>query len=136
MRPPDDQTYRSFDDVLAAAGLPGRRGPGVGVGDRLRLVSGPFAPRPEEGATARELEALQREVRAVGDEVRALRSLVNTGRRKYDLDGAAERLGVSVRSVRRRIAEGQLVASKEGGRVFVTESALRDYEDACRRRAA
>lgn len=80
-------------------------------------------------------DPLLAQMRALTEEVRGLRRLVLGGRLKYDLHQAAERLGVSTRTVRRRVDDGQLAASREGGRVFVTESAVRDYEDACRRAA-
>ena len=63
-----------------------------------------------------------------------VRRLALGGRVKYGLDAAAVRLGVSRRTVERRIDQGELVSVREGGRRFVTESACRDYEDRARRR--
>ena len=76
------------------------------------------------------------ELRRLKDEVATLRAVVNRGRVKYDLDAAADRLGVSRRTVERRIEAGQLGAVREGARVFVTEEACAAYEDRARRRAA
>jgi len=76
------------------------------------------------------------ELRQVKAELATLRAVVNRGRVKYDLDRAAERLGVSRRTVERRIEAGQLEAVREGARVFVTEEACAAYEDRARRRAA
>lgn len=45
----------------------------------------------------------------------------------FTLDELAERLKASVKTVRRRIAEGKIPAFKEGGRVCVLASDLSDY---------
>ena len=72
------------------------------------------------------------ELRAVREELTTLRALVNRDRTKYDLDAAADRLGVSRSTLYRRIDAGLVETVREGGRVFVTERACAAYEDRLR----
>ena len=43
------------------------------------------------------------------------------------IEEVAQRLRASEKTVRRRIAEGRIPSFKEGGRIFVLESALEAY---------
>lgn len=79
------------------------------------------------------LAEVHRKLDTILADLDTVRRLALSGRAKYDLDRAADRLGVSRRTVERRIEQGELASVREGGRRYVTESALRDYEDRARR---
>jgi len=50
-----------------------------------------------------------------------------TPRIRYDRTSAAHQLGISVRTLEYRIAQGQLATTREGSKVMITHSELMRY---------
>lgn len=70
-----------------------------------------------------------------------VRRIATGGRARHDLNSVAERLNVTRRTVERLIKQyddgdpAGIRPTRDGGRVFVLESDLRDHEERCRRLA-
>lgn len=75
---------------------------------------------------------MEQRLARIEDGIATLIAFVGRQFRKYDAVEAAERLGISARTLYRRVDSGLLEACYEGGRVYFTEAQVQKCEQMMR----